>query len=92
MVGKKLGFRAFVAQLRGDWAEFSHTLGFPTWSSKLNPCIFCRCTKANMLTLLRSCSARSLPWDLKTDESYSADCTNCEILKPCTSFQTVTAS
>eukprot|EP00969_Alexandrium_andersonii_P079020 3484878-Alexandrium_andersonii.AAC.1 len=37
--GKPLPWRAAVVFLKGDWAEFSHSLGLPTWSSNSHPCM-----------------------------------------------------
>ena len=32
-----LGFKATLVELKGDWADCCHTLGFPPWNSKWHP-------------------------------------------------------
>jgi hypothetical protein len=48
LAGTAMKLRACLLQIKGDWAEFAHSLGFPTWSSNMFPCIFCNCTRDNM--------------------------------------------
>ena len=67
-----------LLQLRGDWAEFAHTLGFPSWSTKLAPCPFCQCVRDNMFSLLPQCSASNSPWHDKTFQSLTDHCVRAE--------------
>ena len=77
--GVALGYVAAVVQLKGDWGEFGHTLGIADWSTWFNPCFLCKCTRATMLTKLRSISMVELPWPMRSDEDYDASATACEV-------------
>ena len=46
--GTPLAFRGMLLQIKGDWAEFSSSLGFTNWAATLAPCLFCRCTQASL--------------------------------------------
>jgi hypothetical protein len=76
--GKALVLTAAVQQVRGDWAEFSHTLGFPTWKHMDYPCLWCRADKDSMYAWgdLRE---RELAWEENDEASYEAACQRCEI-------------
>ena len=80
LAGHPLGFKAVLCQIRGDWSEFSHTFGFPTWSDGRRPCIFCTSSKAELLNKLRHCNPLALPWPETSWASYDADCSACEVL------------
>lgn len=69
--------RGAVVLLKGDWAEFCHTFGFPTWASGISPCIFCKCNKEG-LYLTDNLSIASFPHELKDMAGYSAACAACE--------------
>eukprot|EP00969_Alexandrium_andersonii_P245742 10860357-Alexandrium_andersonii.AAC.1 len=58
LVGSEMCIRDRLLFLRGDWAEFSTTLAFPTFSSKAHPCILCKATSVSYthLTLPTICS------------------------------------
>ena len=43
--GSGIGFRAACIYVKGDLAELSHTLGFPSVNSAVNLCPHCCCTK-----------------------------------------------
>jgi len=43
--------RGALVLLKGDWAEFCLTLGFPTWGSAEHPCLFCRCSQESLYSL-----------------------------------------
>ena len=49
--GTPLAFRGMLLQIKGDWAEFSSSLGFTSWAASLAPCLFCRCTQASLADL-----------------------------------------
>ena len=61
VAGKSMPARVVLLHLKGDWSEFAHTLGFPTWSSSLNPCFLCSCEKASMHSV-SGASTLGLPW------------------------------
>ena len=64
--------------LKGDWAEFASTWGFPSWSSVDHPCLLCHCTKATMHQL-EGFSPLSMPSPETTHEEYEAACRACEL-------------
>eukprot|EP00971_Amphidinium_carterae_P327443 6458807-Amphidinium_carterae.1 len=39
--GKRMKWRGKLLQVRVDWAEWSHSLGVPSWKSNSHPCPFC---------------------------------------------------
>ncbi len=40
MSNTSLRFRFAVLHLKGDWSEWAHTFGFPSWSDHMFPCPF----------------------------------------------------
>ncbi len=67
-----------LLHMRGDWAEISLSIGFPTWADKNNPCYQCWCTRDNW-KICRGVSAATWPWPLKDQDGYDAACTACEV-------------
>ena len=65
--------RAAVCLLKGDWSEFTNTLGLPTWQSNDHPCLFCRVRKDRMFDITNF-SVLSFPAPLKTTEGYRLAC------------------
>lgn len=63
--------------MKGDWAEFCHTFGFPTWKSAANPCLFCSCDQSGLYTV-DNLSIATFPHELKTQEGHEAACAACE--------------
>ena len=66
-----------LCQIRSDWAEVSHTLGFPSWSSDQFPCFLCHALKATMYTWI-GVSCIELPWVGVTDDDIENACRRCE--------------
>jgi hypothetical protein len=69
--------RGALILIKGDWAEFTLTFGFPTWASAQSPCMFCTCTRETMYTI-DGLTVGTFPHGLKTDEAYGAACQKCE--------------
>lgn len=46
--GESLGWQAIPLLVKGDWAEYAHSLGFPTCTDSKAPCPLCCCTTVNM--------------------------------------------
>ena len=78
LAGKKMPVRAAVVQVRGDWAEFSNTLGLSSWKSTLDPCFLCSAEK-DCLHDLSGLTANRLPWREHTTEDYRTAVGDCEI-------------
>ena len=66
-----------VAQVKGDWAEFSHTFGFPSWKHSEYPCLFCRADRDSMYAF-DNLDEPGLPWDTIGMEEYEVACRRCE--------------
>jgi hypothetical protein len=64
--------------IKGDWAEYAHTLGFPAWNSALRCCLFCNCTLEDMYKCLTAGPARCLH-RLNDDDDYFTGCSRCEV-------------
>jgi hypothetical protein len=67
-----------VQQVRGDWAEFAHSLGFPSWRHKRYPCLWCACERESMFSW-GQLEEDDSPWQLNTHADYEAACRRCEI-------------
>ena len=81
--GTPLGFHAALIYLKGDLAEYGHTLGFPTTAHNVNPCFLCRCTKADFVRL-EGWDSLTIPWPSKSFADYSDACTRCELWRDIT--------
>eukprot|EP00959_Pyramimonas_sp_CCMP1952_P454656 9470244-Pyramimonas_sp.AAC.1 len=66
-----------LAQIKGDWAEYCSSLGFPTWQSKHSPCIFCNCKKSQLFDF-SSASLAGHDWGV-SQYGYDAECRSCEV-------------
>jgi hypothetical protein len=77
MAGKPLGFHGALLHLKGDWAEFSHTLGFADWSSALFCCLFCKATK-NKRYEISGFSPLNSPWTELTHDDMERAWRGCE--------------
>ena len=67
-----------VQQVKGDWAEYSHSLGFPTWKHNDYPCLWCR-SDHDTLYLMDGISEGTLPWQENDAAAYEEACRRCEI-------------
>lgn len=75
--GTPLAVRGALVQIKGDWAEFAHSLGFPAWNSRCHPCIFCK-VPAEVMTGELSGTTPPLTFDLNSDLDYHEACARCE--------------
>lgn len=66
-----LGIKGVVIDIQGDWAEFAHRWGFPTWKSSTSPCFLCNCTGVQL---------REGTGDLteRTTDDFLRECNKCE--------------
>ena len=71
--------RGLVLFVKGDWAEFAHSLGFPTWSHKTWPCIFCFASLLQLSTI-QGFNPMEFPFELFDKAKYEDACDLCEIL------------
>ena len=80
LAGQGLGFCAAVVMVKGDWAEFTKTLGFPAWNAVTHPCFACHCSGGANGSMRQHAgsSPLALPWRPKTAEDYEGACQACE--------------
>jgi hypothetical protein len=67
-----------VQQVKGDWAEYCHSLGFPTWKHSDFPCLWCRADQDSLYTL-DGVEDGTIPWDVNDAAAYEEACRRCEI-------------
>jgi hypothetical protein len=67
-----------LLHIKGDWAEFAHSIGLPSWSSLLHPCFACIATKDQLLAL-GDASPVSGPYPDVTQLMYEDACEECEV-------------
>ena len=77
--GSPLSARACLIWIKGDWAEYSTTLGFPGWNDSLRPCYGCNCSIESMHRI-DSLSLIDSPWRANEDDDYFASCAACELV------------
>ena len=77
--GMDLGVRAIVIWVKGDWAEYSSTLGLPSATHNTSPCPWCFCTKEDRFSV-EGYTAETTTCALKQFEHYEAACDACEVL------------
>ena len=73
------GFACMLLWIKGDWDELRKALGLQGWTSWCNPCFVCEAIKEELHSVYRSAMLDSLPWPLRSGESYDASCRTCEI-------------
>ena len=78
LAGAPLAHRFAVIMIKGDWAEFAHTLGLTTWGSATCPCPFCHATKAQWFSM-DGFSPMHFPHELMTHAQYDEACSSAEI-------------
>ena len=81
-------FKGALVHILGDWAEISHTWGFPDWSNVLHPCYCCTSVKDD-LRQVGSLSPLSEPWPMKDHAAYVRACNGCERLVQVTSAESL---
>jgi hypothetical protein len=78
-IGLYLGFVAAALFIKADWAEWSHTLGLPSWSEILSPCPLCFAT-SHELDQCEGYSSAGMPKEEKTLVHYEVACAECEVV------------
>lgn len=81
LADRDLGYFGAVLMIKGDWAEFSLSMGFPTWASRQHPCFACFCTGGpeGTMAALDGVSVLSLPWRTKGAAEYEEACRAAEV-------------
>ena len=85
--GEELGYKAAVVMVRGDWSEYVHAFGHPSWQTHANPCLFCFCKggENGNFRAHAGIMGLDLPWATKGMYAYEAACRASEKLARVTS-------
>ena len=78
-MGRPLPFRACVVYIKGDWAEYATSLGFPSWQDAVRPCFGC-CTSGDEMYIPHGNSPMTLRWVCNSVGDYAVACARCEII------------
>jgi hypothetical protein len=70
--------RGAIIFIKGDWAEYAHTVGLPQWSDGMRPCYECVGVGADLYTSHGN-SVLGLRWVTNTDDDYHRACDRCEV-------------
>ena len=77
--GLALGFIGVCLFLKGDWAEFSVTMGLPTWADGLCPCFVCKTPNTlGLMYKFLTWTADDTGFEDATHEDYELACKRCE--------------
>ena len=76
--GLSLSCKGAILFVKGDWAEYAATVGFPNWNSLLNPCPLCDVTQERFVSL-QGFNALDFPFRKKGWQHYQDACVACEI-------------
>lgn len=75
--GSPMQCRFCVLYIKGDWAEYASTFGFPTWNDSLRPCFACNASLRNLYRI-EGITPVGLFWRTNRDGDYFASCRRCE--------------
>ena len=73
-----LAYRGILLQVKANWAEFTTSMAFTSWSSDVSPCPFCDTRKATTNKHARWWPLTPMS-TLNTHAAYDAACRRCEI-------------
>ena len=79
VAGTEMFVRAVVLYLKGDWVEYSSTIGVPSFGDALRPCFKCNLSN-DVWHRHHSTAPRHFPAMLTTDDDYTSACDRCETL------------
>ena len=82
--GYPLLLRIALLFIKGDWAEYAATLGFPTWHDAIRPCFAFNCALHNMYPTRIRRAALEREWRANEEEDYFVACQRCELEKELT--------
>ena len=77
VAGTSLGVRGALIHIKGDWMEFSSSLGLASWNAKIAPCPFCTVEKASLF-VLSPFNPISSPWTVAKQDEYEEACSKAE--------------
>jgi len=77
--GQQIRMPCACLYLKGDWSEFSNTVGLPSWQDGLRPCFLCNAFGPGMYTAAGNAHT-ALRWTENTVGDYSQACDQCTIV------------
>jgi hypothetical protein len=77
--GTKLATKGVLLYCKGDWSEFTHSLGLSSWQSKFSPCAFCDLTAEDIASRGHELCSPCPEWTLRTVEGYQDARSRCEV-------------
>lgn len=77
--GSRLHCQAILYMVKGDWMEFTSTVGYANWRTKGSPCFLCK-AEADTMFSFQGLGVRCHPagWDRVTRDDVEAACSRCE--------------
>jgi hypothetical protein len=78
--GNGLEVRAVLLYIKGDWAEYCHTLGMPMWSDSLRCCFKCNADLDNRFNIYGITPSSCGEFCENADEDYELACLRCETM------------
>lgn len=78
LAGTPMPCKFAVIYVKGDWAEFSHTLGYASWNDGVRPCFACTAHGPDM-HIVSGNSPEGLRWHTDGPGDVDKACTACEI-------------
>ena len=76
--GTPFMWRCACIYLKGDWAEYTHTFGFPAWNDSIRACFACAGCGPDMFVHAGN-TPESLRWSCNEQGSYDEACNRCEV-------------
>jgi len=76
--GRPIRMPCACLYIKGDWSEFTGTLGLPSWQDGLRPCLLCSACGTDMFTAAGNTSS-NLRWDENSEGDYCRACDSCSI-------------
>ena len=74
-----LFIRVALMFIKGDWAEYASTMGFPTWHDSVRPCFGCNASLANLYPTKIHRAIHDREWRENEDDDYFTACDRCEV-------------
>ena len=79
LAGTPLKLPMCLLFVKGDWAEYAATLGFPSWQDGLRPCFGCNAAGPELYNH-DGFGPASMPFRSNMPGDYEAACRGCEVL------------
>ena len=77
--GSELPAKCVLTHIKGDWSEFSKSLGLSPWSKHYQCCPYCPCSKDTMFLDDTGLGFGGIGYCERSDDDYEQACRKCEI-------------